>query len=285
MNASHCQIINERLPLLLEQCTAASLRAAMAYSVNAGGKRMRPLLLLAACEAVSGEVPPVAVDFACALEMIHTYSLIHDDLPAMDNDDLRRGKPTSHKQFGEALAILAGDALLNRAYETMANACTTPAQLRALCVMAAAAGDNGMIAGQAADIAAEGTVVEAATLDAIHRKKTGALFAAALEAGALLGGADEATATAFAAFGETLGAAFQMLDDLLDETASPAVLGKPVKSDAKNHKNTYVTVHGLEHTKTAYANACTRLLSQLETLPQKTNTLRGLVQHVLDREF
>ena len=280
--------IDARLRDLLALCPEPTLHEAMAYSVFAGGKRLRPLLLLGACEAAQGQHTPAALDFACALEMIHTYSLIHDDLPAMDNDDFRRGKPTSHKRFGEAMAILAGDALLNRAFETMVQATCAEgnvAALRAMATLAAAAGDSGMIAGQVADILFQDKKATVDILFSIHQRKTGALFAAALEAGATLGGADAETAEAFRALGSRLGVAFQILDDLLDETSTAENLGKPIHSDAKNHKNTYVTVHGLAKAQADYAALSAEILEDLTRLPQKTQTLYQMVQQVIERKF
>jgi len=269
--------IDTRLTELVSNCQEESLREAMLYSISAGGKRLRPMLLLGSCEAALGEITPEALDFACALEMIHTYSLIHDDLPAMDNDDYRRGKPTSHKQFGEALAILAGDALLNRAYETMAGL----GNAQAMQIIAKAAGDNGMIAGQVLDIQSENKKINSDTLFNIHCKKCGALFAAAFEAGAVLGGVDANHSQAMRQVGEKFGWAFQILDDLLDVTGSQEELGKAVNSDV--NKNTYVSVHGLEAAQADYARISAEALAELEQLPQKTDTLRNIVTKMIDR--
>ena len=292
--------IDARLLALVGNCQEASLREAMLYSISAGGKRLRPMLLLAACEAVSGTYGQNVLDFACALEMIHTYSLIHDDLPAMDNDDFRRGKPSSHIKFGESMAILAGDALLNRAFETMAGACadissyeedsgshSKMSYLRnaeAMLIIAAAAGDNGMIAGQVCDIHFQNKKLDADTLFNIHSRKAGALFAAALEAGAVLGGASLVNVQAMKQAGAKMGWAFQILDDLLDVTATQEELGKPVNSDSRNQKNTYVSVHGLEAAKADYARISAEVLADFNRLPQKTETLRDIVQQAIDRK-
>jgi len=276
--------IDARLLQLVGLCEEASLREAMEYSIRAGGKRVRPMLLLASCEAAAGSYDGTALDFACALEMIHTYSLIHDDLPAMDNDDFRRGQPTSHKQFGEAMAILAGDALLSRAFETMARVCADAPDTRnvqAMLAVTAAAGDNGMITGQVKDIFYENKKLDGDTLFSIHRYKTGALFSAAFEAGALLGGS--AHVAEMKAAGAKLGWAFQILDDLMDVTASEEVMGKPA-SDSRNRKNTYVSVHGLDKCKADYARVSAEALSELDALPQKTGALRNVVQQVIDRK-
>jgi geranylgeranyl diphosphate synthase type II len=273
-------VIDARMRVLINGC--ASLREEMAYSVFAGGKRLRPRLLLAACETAGGAYDDTAVDFACAVEMIHTYSLIHDDLPAMDDDALRRGKPTSHIKYGEANAILAGDALLNLAFEVMANRVAAgfnrqseaPANgikqfpgaerpARAMAVIAKASGASGMIAGQAADMEYEGKEIDAATLTYIHANKTGALIASCLEAGAILGGADDEAVNGYAALGRKMGLAFQIRDDILDVTATEAQLGKPIGSDEKNLKNTYVSVHGLERAREEYKKLSAGILEDL----------------------
>ena len=298
-NAANCRLleklqsnflvneIDARLAVLLDHCQNISLREAMSYSIFAGGKRLRPMLLLGSCEAALGRYTQEALDFACALEMIHTYSLIHDDLPAMDNDDFRRGKPTSHKQFGEAMAILAGDALLNRAFETMTQVCTRtndPKNLEAMLVIISAAGDNGMIAGQTDDIHFQHKKLDESTLFSIHCKKTGALFSAAFEAGAILGGENTSYVQAMKRVGAQLGWAFQILDDLLDVTSTQEDLGKPVHSDSRNQKNTYVSVHGLDKAKNDYSKISAEALAGLDLLTQKTPALRTIVQQVIDRE-
>lgn len=224
---------------------------AMRYSLLAGGKRLRPVMLLAACEAVGGKRED-AIAFACALEMIHTYSLIHDDLPAMDNDDYRRGRLTSHKVFGEDMAILAGDGLLHHAMETMADACAqapTPETTGAMRAIAHGAGIYGMLTGQVVDVAFEGKPLDGETLDFIHLHKTAAMIRAALTAGAILGGADAERAARFGLAGEKIGVAFQIIDDILDVTSDAKTLGKPIHSDEKNNKTTYVTLYGVERSR------------------------------------
>ena len=221
---------------------------AMRYSLMAGGKRLRPMMLLEACEAVGGKKED-ALPFACALEMIHTYSLIHDDLPAMDNDDYRRGRLTSHKVFGEDMAILAGDGLLHHAMETMAEACLknpTPQTTGTMRAIAHGAGIFGMLTGQVVDVYFEGKPLDRETLDFIHLHKTAAMIRGALEAGAILGGANQETAEQFGLAGEKIGVAFQILDDILDVTSTMEELGKPIHSDEKNQKTTYVTLYGIE---------------------------------------
>ena len=221
---------------------------AMRYSLLAGGKRLRPMMVLAACEAVGGKKED-ALPFACALEMIHTYSLIHDDLPAMDNDDYRRGRLTSHKVFGEDMAILAGDGLLHHAMDTMADACLknpTPQTTGAMKAIAHGAGIFGMLTGQVVDVHFEGKPLDIETLDFIHLHKTAAMIRGALEAGAIVGGADKEIAEQFGLAGEKIGVAFQILDDILDVTSTLEELGKPIHSDEKNEKTTYVTLFGIE---------------------------------------
>lgn len=221
---------------------------AMRYSLLAGGKRLRPMMVLAACEAVGGDKKE-AVPFACAMEMIHTYSLIHDDLPAMDNDDYRRGRLTNHKVFGEDMGILAGDGLLHNAMEVMADACCLNPCYKTVGAMQAiahGAGIHGMLVGQVVDVFFEGKPLEAKTLDFIHLNKTAAMIRASLKAGAILGGATKEVVEKFALAGEKIGVAFQILDDILDVTSTMEELGKPIHSDEKNEKTTYVTLYGIE---------------------------------------
>ncbi len=220
---------------------------AMNYSLSAGGKRLRPALLLEFFRIFGGEEGR-ALPFACALEYIHTYSLIHDDLPAMDNDSLRRGKPTCHIAYGEATAILAGDALLTKAFELMAE-CDfkdKQRQLRAIAEIAAAIGTDGMIGGQVIDIESENKKISYETLKTLHSLKTGALIKAACVGGAILGGADGEQLKAVCDYAVNLGIAFQIRDDILDVTGTAAELGKPIGSDAESCKNTYVTLFGIE---------------------------------------
>ena len=227
------------------------LLAAMEYSLTAGGKRIRPVLLLAACEMAGGTAEE-ALPYACALEMIHTYSLIHDDLPAMDNDDLRRGKPTNHKVFGEDIAILAGDGLLNAAAEIMARAAlerTDQRGLRAMEAILRHAGVTGMIAGQVYDLEAEGRKPTQEELKRIHAHKTADLLQAPMEAGLALAGASEETLADGLAYGYHFGMAFQMVDDLLDVIGDASLLGKKTGMDAEMNKMTWVTLRGVEGTR------------------------------------
>lgn len=228
-----------------------SLREAMRYSLLAGGKRLRPILCLAACELAGGE-PEQALPTAVALEMIHTMSLIHDDLPAMDNDDLRRGRPTNHKAFGEAKAILAGDALLTRAFEMVAlRSPGVPAErlLQVVGELARAAGAPGLVGGQVVDLESEGKAVDLETLEYIHLHKTGALLRACVISGALVAGADATLQAALHTYARGIGLAFQIIDDILDVTASSAVLGKTAGKDLTADKTTYPKLLGLEESR------------------------------------
>ncbi len=227
-----------------------SLTEAMRYSLMAGGKRLRPVLVVAGAEAVGGNREAV-LEAALALECIHTYSLVHDDLPAMDDDDLRRGKPTSHKMFGEAMAILAGDALLTRAFELLTSEALVArvgvqAALDVTRAVALASGAGGMVGGQVVDIETDGAPIDAKRLQHLHALKTGALIRVAVESGGRLAGADDAQLIALRTYGEALGLGFQIVDDILDVTATTEALGKPQGSDAKNGKETYVDLLGLQ---------------------------------------
>jgi geranylgeranyl diphosphate synthase type II len=223
------------------------LRESMGYSLLAGGKRLRPLLVVLACEACGGD-PARALPAACALEMVHTYSLIHDDLPAMDNDDYRRGRLSNHKVYGDALAILAGDALLTLAFEVVARDITPPAVAAACCAdLAAAAGHCGMVGGQVADLESEKRgVSRVEDLEAIHRRKTGRLLTCALTIGARIGGASAEQLSSLQEYGQRVGLAFQITDDLLDVAGDPARLGKGVRKDAQQGKLTYPGLLGVE---------------------------------------
>jgi geranylgeranyl diphosphate synthase type II len=230
-----------------------TLSESMRYSLNAGGKRIRPVLLLAACELAGGDTK-VALPYAAAIEFIHTYSLIHDDLPAMDNDDLRRGQPTNHKVYGDAMAILAGDGLLSSAFEIMNfnlllhldNDAELKRRIRAMYEIAKGAGVRGMVGGQVADIEAEDKSVSAGVLDYIHINKTAALIRAAILAGAYIGGADPNLIERLTTYGENLGLAFQILDDILDVTSTEEELGKMVGHDSEMSKVTYISLHGTD---------------------------------------
>lgn len=258
---------------------------AMDYSLSAGGKRLRPVLLLAACETLGGDVE-AAFPFACALEMIHTYSLIHDDLPAMDNDDLRRGRPTNHKVFGEGMAILAGDGLLSAAMELMLRAAVRMGDLRgvrAAEAIARRAGVTGMVAGQVMDVTGEGSTPTMEKVDYIHRHKTADLLTAPIEAGFILAGADETTVAAGCEYGLNLGLAFQMVDDLLDVEGDAATLGKTPGKDVAEGKLTWVAVRGIDHTRADAAAAVKKAVEALESVSGNTNFLKTLAQTTLNR--
>ncbi len=265
------------LPDEREAAAAPRLAEAMRYSALAPGKRLRPALALAGARAVGGSDAD-ALPYACALELIHTYSLIHDDLPAMDDDDLRRGRPTSHKVYGDALAILAGDALHTLAFELVLRETSDPARAGLLArELAVASGYHGMVGGQVADLAAGGGVPDAEVLEAIHRRKTGALIAAAVRGGARAAGADDATLAAFGNFGAALGLAFQITDDILDVTGSAAALGKTPGKDERESKLTYVALLGLDG---ARARADREVERALEALRGIAGTeLLGAIAH------
>ena len=262
------------------------LLEAMRYSLLAGGKRLRPVMLLAACEMAGGEAE-LALPFACALEMIHTYSLIHNDLPAMDNDDLRRGKPTNHKVFGEDLAILAGDGLLNAAAELMARTAVEMADMRgirALEIIMRHAGVTGMIAGQTKDVLSEGVKPEETLVSYIHAHKTADLLEAPMEAGLALAGADEKQIKAGFEYGLHLGLAFQMTDDLLDVTGDAALLGKNTGMDAALDKLTWVALKGVEGTAKDAEEQVALAEKALEALPWDTTFFRDLAKSTLTRK-
>lgn len=227
-----------------------NLVKSMAYSIMSGGKRIRPVLSLATAKLLNGPIDEV-MPFAAAIEMIHTYSLIHDDLPAMDNDDFRRGMATNHKVYGEAMAILAGDALLNEAFElllktSLISKSGMEQSIKASVIISDAAGKNGMIGGQVIDMESEGKEISAGLLKQMHRKKTGALLKASIMAPAVLLGASENLKEALEQYAENIGVAFQIKDDILDVVSSAKELGKPVGSDAKNMKTTYASLYGVE---------------------------------------
>ncbi|MBB5325266.1 geranylgeranyl diphosphate synthase type II [Anoxybacillus tepidamans] len=247
------QLVEAQLPRYIARLNApGTLKQAMLYSLEAGGKRIRPLLLLATLHAFHKEIE-IGLPVACAIEMIHTYSLIHDDLPSMDNDDLRRGKPTNHKVFGEAMAILAGDGLLTYAFQVIAempDAQVAPeTKLALIAELAKAAGPEGMVAGQVADMEGEGQRLLLEELEYIHRHKTGKMLQYSVLAGALLAGADEAQRAYLDAFASHLGLAFQIRDDILDIEGSEEKIGKKVGSDIENEKVTYPLLLTMEGAK------------------------------------
>jgi geranylgeranyl diphosphate synthase type II len=267
-----------------ENTQPSSIHQAMRYSVQAGGKRVRPILCLESARIFSADVTPV-LPIACALEFIHTYSLIHDDLPALDNDDLRRGKATCHKKFNEATAILAGDALLTLAFETLANAPIEPSRRVAiLSHVAASAGTvNGMVGGQVADIEAEGRSIAPAELEYIHRSKTAALIRASVAAGAIGGGADDTDVEHLKRFGETIGWAFQVVDDILDVEESSAALGKTAGKDIAQKKATYPSIYGLEKSRQFAKELEDRAMAEIAPYGERASRLRELADMIVHR--
>ena len=263
----------------------AEMMKSMRYSLFAGGKRLRPVLLMAAVDAV-GKDGCLFLHAACALEMIHTYSLIHDDLPAMDDDDYRRGLLTNHKVFGEGMAILAGDGLLTLAFETLlSQPDAPPATLnRVAREVAVAAGPSGMVGGQAIDLLSAGKLPTPDTMALMHRLKTGALFRASIRAGALLAEANEAELDSLTRFAENFGLAFQITDDILDVTGTTAVLGKPVGSDERNQKATYVTVYSLPEAQKMAQQAVAEAVAALERFGDRAGVLRSLSEYLLTRD-
>jgi geranylgeranyl diphosphate synthase type II len=267
-----------------ENVQPPSIHRAMRYSVQAGGKRVRPILCLESARIFSANVTHV-LPIACALEFIHTYSLIHDDLPALDNDDLRRGKPTCHKKFGEATAILAGDALLTLAFETLANTSIGPTQSVAIIshVAASAGTVNGMVGGQVADLEAEGRAVQPAELEYIHRSKTAALIRASVVSGAIGGGGDDEDVARLTRFGETIGWAFQVVDDILDVEESSAALGKTAGKDAAQQKATYPSLFGLEKSRQFAKELEARAMAEIEPYGARAARLRELAELIVRR--
>ncbi len=282
--------VEQALAAALPEETAwpATIHRAARYSLAAGGKRIRPVLVLAAGEAVGGAREEL-LPFACAVEMIHTYSLIHDDLPAMDNDDLRRGKPTSHKVFGEAIAILAGDALLTRAFELLAevpegwDAARLVRRQRATAVLARACGTTGLIGGQVADLESEGRAIGAADLERLHRAKTGALLSACVGGGAILGGAGEADLERLTRYASAIGLAFQVVDDVLDATETAEKLGKTPGKDQAAQKSTYVSVHGLERARAMAVELREQALAAVAPLGASGTLLAAIARLIVDR--
>jgi geranylgeranyl diphosphate synthase type II len=283
------ELINNTLDQLLsdEADRPFVLFKAMRYSLFAGGKRLRPILFLAVLETLDQKIEQY-LPFACALELIHTYSLIHDDLPAMDNDDFRRGLPTCHKKFGEAQAILAGDALLTYAFNLMikprASGVPSDLLLMAIDEVAFGAGIKGMIAGQVVDIESENKKINLEELKYIHKHKTGALFLASVRSGAILAGADYQQLASLTLYGEELGLAFQITDDILDVVGNADKLGKPVGSDVRNQKATYPGLLGLDNSRVLAQQAVKNALKALDSFDEKAAPLREIVKLLLTRE-
>lgn len=287
---AHCDRIEAALPAYMPPVGGLQtvVAEAMAYACADGGKRIRPVLVLEFCRLCGGD-PVAALPGAAAIEMIHSYSLVHDDLPCMDNSLLRRGKPSTHAVYGETMALLAGDGLLNLAFETIlspANRGTLTAEgvLGAASALADAAGIEGMVGGQVIDLQNEGKAIDLATLEALQRGKTAALLIAACVMGARLAGATPTQENAARIYGENIGLAFQIIDDILDVTASAEVLGKPVGSDAENEKTTYVSLLGLDEARRLADKRTADAVAALSVFGEDADELRQLAQALLTRD-
>ena len=280
-------MVEEALEVALPQQDGPETRVveAMRYSLFAGGKRLRPILCLAASEAVGGDLK-AAMPAGCALEMIHTYSLIHDDLPPMDDDDLRRGKPTNHKVFGEAIAILAGDGLLTEAFVLLSdyNSLLPERAVQVIGVIAEAASYRGMVGGQVVDILSQNKRADLETVQQMHSRKTAALIAAATESGALAGKGSEAQVAALARYGRAIGLAFQIADDILDIEGDTELLGKTTGADEAMGKVTYPAAVGLERSRQAANEMVNDALAALEGFDDRANPLRSLANYIITRK-
>ena len=281
------ELINRELDSIYAENTAlnTTLAKSMNYSLMAGGKRLRPILVMAAADAV-GANGEKFLHLATSIEMIHTYSLIHDDLPAMDNDDYRRGKLTNHKVFGDGIAVLAGDGLLTMAFEVIADSpnVDTEKKLKVIKEMSHAAGAEGMVGGQVIDLESEGKKIDMDTLRKMHSAKTGALFCAAIRSGAILGGATDKLLADLTQYARQFGLAFQITDDILDVTGDEASIGKPVGSDEKNHKSTYVTLGSLESARELAQTAVDEAKKALADFGKEADFLRELVDYLISRK-
>ena len=288
-------IVNKAIDSLLpkEDEFPQRLHKAMRYSIFAGGKRIRPILVIAAAE-VFGKTAGSVINIACAVEMIHTYSLIHDDLPAMDNDDMRRGVPTCHKVFGEALAILAGDALLTKAFQVMSKVgadlcvCTSRGEhagspLQVIHEIAKAAGSTGMVGGQVVDIESEGKDIEFPVLEYTHIHKTGELILASCKAGAIMANADDRGFEAITRYGEAVGLAFQIADDILDVEGTKEDVGKNVGGDVKKGKATYPSILGIEESKKRAGELASLAIVSLKDFDEKAEPLRAIARYIVER--
>ncbi|MCW0825134.1 polyprenyl synthetase family protein [Clostridioides difficile] len=280
------KVLKEYMPK--EEGYQKTVIEAMNYSLSAGGKRLRPILTLEACKIVGGNEDE-AIPFAIAIEMIHTYSLIHDDLPALDNDDLRRGRPTNHKVYGEAMGILAGDALLNYAFEVMLagsiNKENPEKYLKAINEIAKGAGIYGMIGGQVVDVESENKQIEKEKLDYIHMNKTAAMMVGCMRAGATIGGANSEQMEEITKYAKNIGLSFQIVDDILDILGDEAKLGKKVGSDIENHKSTYPSLLGLDKSKEIAHNLIDEAKKSIEKLSDDVDFLKGLAEYIIDREY
>lgn len=263
----------------------AKLMESIAYSLYAGGKRLRPALILESCRACGGNDGAMksAMAGAAAMELIHTFSLVHDDLPAMDNDDLRRGRPTNHKVYGEAMAILAGDAMTTMAFELLADDAAPAVAIAMVKELASGSGPAGMIGGQVLDMEGESKKLTLDQLRQLHRMKTGALLTASCRLGAIAAGADADKVSRLATFGANLGLAFQIVDDVLDETSTPEQMGKATRKDAAKGKNTYPVLMGLEGSRKEADKALRTALEAVATLGESAEPLRAIARFVVER--
>ncbi|MBT8357067.1 MAG: polyprenyl synthetase family protein [Deltaproteobacteria bacterium] len=282
------KLINSELEKIFKDLESSShIVKAMKYSLMAGGKRIRPILCLAATEATGGELSS-ALPAACAFEMIHTYSLIHDDLPAMDDDELRRGKPTCHIAFNEATAILAGDALLTLAFQILSTPVIKESQalvwLNVIHDISIAAGYKGMIAGQMKDIISEGTLLSLADLENMHTLKTGALIEASIRCGAVLGNGSEKKIKQLGIYARNLGLAFQVTDDILNVEGNPSVMGKAIGTDINRKKTTYPLIVGLNQSKKLATNIINNALKAIEIFDNNADPLRAIAEYILTRK-
>lgn len=287
---TYAQTVNKSLDeiVALNNVPEKSILSAMKYSLMAGGKRLRPVLSLAVCEMLDGDKNEV-LPYACAIEMIHTYSLIHDDLPSMDNDDYRRGMLTNHKVYGEAVAILAGDALLNLAFETMIgsamiNSNNPSLKIKAMGIIAKASGSTGMIAGQIVDIESEGKEISDDVLKYMHKCKTGEMIKASVMCSAILCDANDEELEMLNSYAEKIGLAFQIKDDILDVEGNIEKLGKQVGSDASNNKSTFVSLYGLEDSKKILDDITKDAIKSIEAFGNKGCFLKGLAEYLAIRD-
>ena len=283
------QLVEETLPTLLPEKDGYNdvLVDAMAYSLLSGGKRLRPVLALAACSAVGGKLEDARVS-AASIECIHAYSLVHDDLPGMDDDALRRGKPTNHIVYGVGMATLAGDGLQTQAFENITGYWLAQNKpeigLRAAHELAIGAGNQGMVVGQAQDLLAEGKHIDEANMKYIHAHKTGALITASVRIGAIIGGANAEQLAALSRYGQHIGLAFQITDDILDVVGDEAVIGKPVGSDEKNEKATYPALYGLDASRAMAQEQCRLAQECLTGLPGDCDVLHYIADYIVNRQ-
>ncbi|MGH7819771.1 MAG: polyprenyl synthetase family protein [Candidatus Binatia bacterium] len=283
--AERVDVALERLLADVTDAVEPRLLESMRYSLLTGGKRIRPILVLAAAELAGGDAGRV-MPFACAVEMVHTYSLVHDDLPAMDDDPVRRGRPSNHVVFGDGIAILAGDALLTEAFAVMSRAAGSfPAErvVAAIAELALASGAQGMIGGQTADLLAEGAVAALERIESIHRRKTGALLRAAIRIGAILGGADAELLSRLTRYAERIGLAFQVADDLLDETGRTEATGKAARRDRELGKSTYPSVLGVEEARAALRRLLDEAMVAVDGLGERAELLRVIARTIVSR--